>query len=63
MPLPENGAREHYMRARLDGDKIRPFERQDSALLTVLAAADALLVRPVGDAARAAGEEVDYLPL
>jgi molybdopterin molybdotransferase len=61
--LPENGPREHYMRARLTAEGIAPFDRQDSSLLTVLAEADALLVRPPRDPARRAGEPVDYLPL
>jgi molybdopterin molybdotransferase len=62
-----NGPRTHFMRARLshaDGlPVITPFDRQDSALLTILSQADALLIRPIGDAPRAAGEVVDYLPL
>ncbi len=62
-----NGPRAHYMRARLeerDGRMlIHPFERQDSALLSVLAEADALLIRPVGDGARAEGAEAGYIPL
>ena len=62
-PLPENGAREHYMRARVENGEIRAFDRQDSALLTVLAEANALLVRPVGDGARKVGEDVEYLPI
>ncbi|CUH76872.1 gephyrin-like molybdotransferase Glp [Tropicibacter naphthalenivorans] len=58
-----NGPREHYMRARLDAEGITSFERQDSSLLSVLGAANALLIRPVGDPARQAGEVVEYLPL
>ncbi len=58
-----NGPREHYMRARLTEAGIEPFERQDSALLTVLADADALLVRPARDGARSAGETVEYVPI
>lgn len=62
-----NGPRAHYMRARLIPGPGLPgilaFERQDSSLLSVLAEADALLIRPVGDIARAAGEEVSYLPI
>ncbi len=65
--LPTNGARAHYMRARLTpGDglpQITPFERQDSALLSILGEADALLIRPVDDTARVAGDVVGYLPL
>jgi molybdopterin molybdotransferase len=55
------------MRARLTAGPalplVTPFERQDSALLRILTEADALLIRPLGDPARAAGDEVDYLPL
>ena len=58
-----NGPREHYMRARLTPEGLQPFDSQDSALLSVLAEADALLVRPVSDGPRAAGEVVDYVPL
>lgn len=59
----KNGIRAHYMRARVKGGQITPFDRQDSALLTVLAQANALLIRPVDDPARQAGETVTYLPL
>ena len=66
-PLPANGPRAHYMRAQVtqgaDGPLIKGFEQQDSALLTVLADANALLLRPIGDVARAAGEMVEYLPI
>ena len=62
-PLPANGPREHYMRAILEGDGLRAFERQDSSLLTVLAGANALLVRPPDDPARPAGAEVSYIAL
>lgn len=66
-PVGPTGPRTHYMRARLvagDGlPMILPFSRQDSALLAVLAEADALLIRPLGDGPRAAGEVVDYLPI
>ncbi len=62
-PLAANGPREHYMRATLDRDGIRACEDQDSSLLSVLAHADALLVRPAEDPAREAGDKVLYLPL
>ncbi len=58
-----NGARTHYMRARLDASTITPFERQDSSLLSVLSEANALLIRPVADPPRQAGESVPFLPL
>lgn len=59
-----NGPRAHYMRARLEpGGLIRPLPRQDSSLMGVLAQSEALLIRPIGDPARAAGHKVRYLPL
>ncbi|MDG3042819.1 molybdopterin molybdotransferase MoeA [Roseicyclus marinus] len=65
--LPENGPREHYMRATLtsggDMPRLLPHDSQDSSLLTVLAHAGALVVRPVHDGPRAAGDVVEYLPL
>ncbi len=66
-PLAANGSREHWMRARLDhGDGsilVTPYGDQDSSLVGVFAAADALLRRQAGAAAAAAGELVDILPL
>ncbi len=61
--LPANGPRAHYMRARLVDGTVHPDPRQDSALLSVLASADALLVRPVEDPARSPGEQVSYIRL
>lgn len=63
IPLPPNGPREHYMRAALTPEGIRPEDKQDSSLLSILANAEALMVRPVNDPKRAAGEMVEYLPL
>ena len=64
-PLPPEGDREHYLRARLDdfGDVITVCDDQDSARLRVLADADALLIRPAYDPARQAGERMRYIPL
>ncbi|MEL6595552.1 MAG: gephyrin-like molybdotransferase Glp [Pseudomonadota bacterium] len=62
-PLSANGRREHYMRARLTPKGIAAFDRQDSSLLTVLADANALIVRPVDDPARPIGDVVSYLPI
>ncbi|WP_114285077.1 gephyrin-like molybdotransferase Glp [Candidatus Halocynthiibacter alkanivorans] len=62
-PVAENGVRAHYMRAIIDPQGIRALPRQDSALLSVLSQANALLLRPPFDAARKAGEMVPYLPL
>jgi len=66
-PLRENGPREHWMRAQLsyvDGTLgVRPYRDQDSSLITVFAASDALLKRPAGALAAQAGETVEVLPL
>lgn len=61
--LPANGPRAHYMRARVIDGALHPDGQQDSSLLSVLATADALLVRPVDDPARAVGDMVEYLRL
>lgn len=65
-PLAANGPREHYMRAIVepDGDgrvRVRPMSDQDSSLVTVMAAANALLRRLPGAAAMAEGTEVEVL--
>ena len=62
-PLGPNGPRAHYMRARRTPGGVSAFDRQDSSLLSVLATADTLILRPPGDGARAAGEFVTCLPL
>ena len=59
--LPPNGPREHYLRARHDGTGVTPFARQDSSLLTLLAAADCLIVQPADDPGRPAGAEIDII--
>lgn len=51
-----NGPREHYMRASLENRSVTIFDRQDSALLSVLADANTLVIRPPNDPARKAGE-------
>jgi len=66
-PLAPNGPRAHFMRAVVlhsDGvAKITAFTAQDSALLSVLSQANALLLRPVNDEARTVGAVVEYLPI
>lgn len=66
-PLAANGPREHWMRAKLDlaegRIRVRPYRDQDSSLVSVFAAADALLRRPPGAPAVEAGGLVDVLPL
>jgi len=59
--LPENGPRAHYMRARLESGIVTPASSQDSALLTVLAGANALLIRPVRAPAARKGDAAQVL--
>jgi molybdopterin molybdotransferase len=65
--LPANGPREHWMRAQLSylaGEaRVRPYRDQDSSLVSVFAASDALMRRAAGAPAVAAGEVVEVLPL
>jgi molybdopterin molybdotransferase len=61
--LPANGPREHYMRGHDAQGSVTVFLRQDSALLTVLAAANCLVVRPVGDPARKRGDMVELIDI
>lgn len=61
--IPENGPREHYMRARLTPEGLAPDQRQDSALLSVLSSSAALLVRAPNAPAAKAGDEAEYLAL
>ena len=67
-PLGATGPREHWMRARLsageDGSTLAaPFPDQDSSLVAVLTAADALIRRPAGAPPLPAGAVVQALPL
>ena len=61
--LPQNGTREHYMRAKLINGSIFIEDSQDSSLLTVLANADALAVRPKDDGPLKEGSNIEYIPL
>jgi molybdopterin molybdotransferase len=60
---PANGPREHYMRAQQAPNGVTIFDRQDSALLTVLADANCLAVRPINDPARPVGDTIDIITL
>lgn len=61
--LPAGGPRETYMRAKLTLEGVSPFEGQDSSLLSVLAEADAFLVRPVDAPPVPNGGICEYIPL
>ncbi|WP_420002934.1 gephyrin-like molybdotransferase Glp [Arenibacterium sp. LLYu02] len=58
-----NGPRQHYMRAYWQDDALVPFDSQDSSLLSVLAQAEVLIIRPPHAPAAKAGDLVDYLTL
>ncbi len=66
--LDANDRRQDYLRARLafdaDGRRVAtPFERQDSAMLSALAHADCLIVRPPHAPAAVAGKTAEILSL
>jgi molybdopterin molybdotransferase len=66
--LSENDRRQDYLRSELtegpDGALIAtPFDRQDSAMLSLLARAGCLVIRPPHAPAAQAGEPVPILPL
>lgn len=67
MPLPANGPREHWMRARLDNQDgvliVKPFQDQDSSLVSVFALADALLCQSALSPALEQGSRVQILRL
>ena len=67
-PLAANGKREQFMRARCDVDRdgqltVRGFDNQDSSLLSVFAAANALIRQAADTPALAEGALVDVLLL
>jgi molybdopterin molybdotransferase len=47
-PLPPGSDRQEFVRARLDGATVTPLGEQDSSALRTLAAANALIQRPIG---------------
>ena len=55
-PLTANGPREHYLRAMSGPEGVTAFSKQDSSLLSVLAEADCLVVRPPNAKAAKKGE-------
>jgi molybdopterin molybdotransferase len=68
VPLPANDRRQDYLRATLarsrDGTlEARPFDKQDSSVMSLLAGADCLVVRQPHAAAAAAGDSVEIILL
>jgi molybdopterin molybdotransferase len=66
-PMVANDGRQDYVRAKLSrtdaGLVATPFSIQDSSMLATLAAAEALIIRPIGAPASAAGDTVPVLLL
>jgi len=62
-PLPANGPRQHYLRARTTQAGVTPFDTQDSSLLSVLSEADCLIIQPPNDPGRPPGATVPVLAL
>ena len=66
-PLPPNGPREHWMRAKLENRQgimvAHPFRDQDSSLISVFARADALVCQPAHSEGLEAGALVEILRL
>ncbi|MDP6873139.1 MAG: molybdopterin molybdotransferase MoeA [Alphaproteobacteria bacterium] len=66
--LPANDQRQDYLRATATLNEkgetvVKPFEKQDSSMLSRLAKADCLVLRPPHAEAAKAGERVEILPL
>ena len=66
--LRANDSRQDYIRARLTADAqgrttVAPFDKQDSAMLSLLAVADCLIIRPPHAPAAKAGDLVEVLML
>ena len=68
MDLGENDLRQDYLRARLGRDRdgalvATPFDRQDSSMVSLIAKADCLIVRPPFAPPAKAGDRVEIVPL
>ena len=64
-PLPANGPRENFVRARIDPETgaVHPLGNQDSSAMSALAASTCLIRRASHAAASQAGAPVEILPL
>lgn len=61
--LPATTQRAEFLRARVDNTGITPFDSQDSAKLSILAAANALLFRPAHSPEQPIGTAVSYIAI
>jgi len=62
-PLPLNGIRQDYLRARIEDGRAYAPDGQDSAALVALATSDGLIVRPPHAPAAAIGDSAEMLAL
>jgi molybdopterin molybdotransferase len=67
-PLPPNGPRRHFLRGRLDRSAnglfaVTPLAETDSAHISSLVQADALIVQPENHAGAPPGDVVEIIPL
>ncbi|MEP3224443.1 MAG: gephyrin-like molybdotransferase Glp [Parasphingorhabdus sp.] len=62
-PLPATGTRAEFLRAMVQDGQITAFDSQDSAQLSILAAANALLYRPAESGPQPTGSTVSYLSI
>lgn len=60
-PLPAVAKRTDHVRAKLDNGVVTPIGLNDSAALNALSQANALIVRPAGSTAAAAGDDVKII--
>jgi molybdopterin molybdotransferase len=58
-----NGERKHYCRAILAPDGLHIAKRQDSSLLSILANANALVIRDIYAPQARSGDMLEYLPI
>ncbi|HEV2551492.1 MAG TPA: gephyrin-like molybdotransferase Glp [Stellaceae bacterium] len=68
VPLPANDRRQDYLRATLSRDAdgtllARPFEKQDSSMMSLLVQADCLVIRPPEAPPAKAGDEIEIIAL
>ncbi|MEP2102270.1 MAG: gephyrin-like molybdotransferase Glp [Parasphingorhabdus sp.] len=61
--LPATNQRAEFLRAKADGSGITAFNSQDSAKLSILAAANALLYRPAHSPEQEKGAKVSYIEI
>lgn len=61
--MPANGPRTNFVRATMQENRLFPIDNQDSAALSALAMADALIVRPPDAPAAKPGDSAEFLSI